>query len=53
MRSGMQNCLVGVATRRSARSLEPLGAGVKARGTGKSAVSRRPELRQLGAMRSC
>lgn len=36
-----EQMLVGVATRRYARSLEPLGAGVKARGTSKSAVSRR------------
>ena len=33
--------LVGVATRQYARSLEPLGADVAARGTSKSAVSRR------------
>ena len=33
--------LIGVATRQSARSLEPLGADVTTRGTSKSAVSRR------------
>lgn len=33
--------LVGVATRQYARSLEPLGADMKSRGTSKSAVSRR------------
>ena len=33
--------LVGVATRQYERSLEPLGADVRARGTSKSAVSRR------------
>ncbi len=33
--------LVGVATRQYARSLEPLPAGVKSRGTSKSSVSRR------------
>jgi putative transposase len=33
--------LAGVSTRRYARSLEPLPAGVVSRGTGKSAVSRR------------
>lgn len=36
-----EQMLVGVATRQYGRSLEPLGAGVKARGTSKSAVSRR------------
>src|ERR1700737_2522002 len=36
-----EQMLVGVATRRYARSLEPLGASVKSRGTSKSAVSRR------------
>jgi transposase-like protein len=36
-----EQMLVGVATRRYARSLEPLGAGVHSRGTSKSAVSRR------------
>ncbi len=33
--------LIGVATRQSARSLEPLGAEITTRGTSKSAVSRR------------
>ena len=37
----LEQMLVGVATRKYARSLEPLGADVKARGTSKSAVSRR------------
>ena len=37
----VEQMLVGVATRGYARSLEPLGADVKARGTSKSAVSRR------------
>ena len=37
----VEQMLVGVATRGYGRSLEPLGAGVKARGTSKSAVSRR------------
>jgi putative transposase len=36
-----EQMLVGVATRGYARSLEPLGPGVKSRGTSKSAVSRR------------
>ena len=36
-----EQMLVGVATRQYARSLEPLGTGVEARGTSKSAVSRR------------
>jgi len=36
-----EQMLVGVATRQYARSLEPLGEGVEARGTSKSAVSRR------------
>src|ERR1700737_3054180 len=36
-----EQMLVGVATRRYARSLEPLGARVKSRGASKSAVSRR------------
>ena len=33
--------LIGVATRQSARNLEPLGANITTRGTSKSAVSRR------------
>jgi putative transposase len=37
----VEQMLVGVATRRYARSLEPLGSGVVVRGTSKSAVSRR------------
>jgi len=37
----VEQMLVGVATRRYARSLEPVGAGVSVRGTSKSAVSRR------------
>ena len=37
----VEQMLVGVATRQSERSLEPLGADVRARGTSKSAVSRR------------
>ena len=36
-----EQMLVGVATRQYGRSLEPLGTGVEARGTSKSAVSRR------------
>ena len=36
-----EQMLVGVATRQYGRSLEPLGTGVAARGTSKSAVSRR------------
>ena len=36
---GLEQMLIGVATRRYARSLEPHGAGVKSRGTSKSAVS--------------
>ncbi len=36
-----EQMLIGVATRRYARSLEPLGEGVEERGTSKSAVSRR------------
>ena len=36
-----EQMLIGVATRKYARSLEPVGAGVEARGTSKSAVSRR------------
>ena len=37
----VEQMLVGVATRQYERSLEPLGADVRARGTSKSAVSRR------------
>lgn len=37
----LQQALLGVATRRYADSLEPIGAGVKAHSTSKSAVSRR------------
>jgi len=37
----VEQMLVGVATRQYARSLEPMPAGVKTRGTSKSAVSRR------------
>jgi putative transposase len=37
----LQQALLGVATRRYADSLEPLGAGVRTRSTSKSAVSRR------------
>jgi hypothetical protein len=37
----VEQMLVGVATRRYARSLEPLGPEVTSRGTSKSAVSRR------------
>ena len=37
----VEQMLVGVATRQYARSLEPLGTDVAARGTSKSAVSRR------------
>lgn len=37
----VEQLLVGVATRQYARSLEPLPAGVRSRGTSKSAVSRR------------
>ena len=37
----VEQMLVGVATRQYARSLEPLGPDVAARGTSKSAVSRR------------
>lgn len=37
----VEQMLVGVATRQSARSLEPLGPEVESRGTSKSAVSRR------------
>jgi transposase-like protein len=37
----VEQMLVGVATRQYARSLEPLGAEMKSRGTSKSAVSRR------------
>ena len=37
----VEQMLVGVATRKYARSLEPVGAGVVSRGTSKSAVSRR------------
>lgn len=40
-RRAVEQMLIGVATRRYARSLEPLGAGVLSRGTSKSAVSRR------------
>lgn len=36
-----EQMLIGVATRKYARSLEPVGAGVETRGTSKSAVSRR------------
>jgi len=41
VRRAVEQMLVGVATRRYARSLEPLGVGVLTRGTSKSAVSRR------------
>ena len=37
----VEQLLVGVATRQDGRSLEPLGADVRTRGTSKSAVSRR------------
>jgi transposase-like protein len=37
----VEQMLVGVATRQYARSLEPLPAGTKSRGTSKSSVSRR------------
>lgn len=37
----LQQALLGVATRRYAASLEPVGAGVRTRSTSKSAVSRR------------
>lgn len=37
----VEQMLVGVATRQYGRSLEPLGADVRTRGTSKSAVSRR------------
>jgi putative transposase len=37
----VEQMLAGVSTRRYARSLEPLPAGVVSRGTGRSAVSRR------------
>jgi transposase-like protein len=37
----VEQMLIGVATRRYARSLEPIGSGVLSRGTSKSAVSRR------------
>lgn len=37
----LEQMLIGVATRRYARSLEPIGSGVLTRGTSKSAVSRR------------
>jgi transposase-like protein len=37
----MEQMVLGVSTRRYARSLEPLPEGVRGRGTGKSAVSRR------------
>ena len=50
----VEQMLVGVATRRYARSLEPVGAGVPSRGTSKSAVSRRFVARtraQVGAWR--
>ncbi len=40
-RRGVEQMLVGVATRQYARSLEPLGPEMKSRGTSKSAVSRR------------
>jgi hypothetical protein len=37
----VEQMLVGVATRRYARSLEPVPATMRSRGTSKSAVSRR------------
>ncbi|MEW5982601.1 MAG: IS256 family transposase [Acidobacteriota bacterium] len=37
----VEQILVGVATRRYARSLEPVGQAIRSRGTSKSAVSRR------------
>ena len=37
----VEQMLIGVATRQYGRSLEPLGADVRPRGTSKSAVSRR------------
>lgn len=40
-RRGVEQMLVGVATRQYGRSLEPLGPEMKSRGTSKSAVSRR------------
>src|SRR5262249_60178424 len=40
-RRAVEQMLVGVATRQYARSLDPIGAELKSRGTSKSAVSRR------------
>src|ERR1700730_14736798 len=40
-RRGVEQMLVGVATRQYNRSLEPVGVDVRTRGTSKSAVSRR------------
>jgi transposase-like protein len=40
-RRGVEQMLVGVATRQDARSLEPIGEGIRSRSTRKSAVSRR------------
>ena len=51
----VEQMLVGVATRRYARSLEPTGADIRTRGTSKSAVSRRfvaKTARQVDAWRS-
>jgi len=55
VRRAVEQMLVGVATRRYARSLEPLSSGVVTRGTSKSAVSRRfvaQTTAQLDAWRS-
>jgi transposase-like protein len=54
-RRTVEQMLVGVATRRYARSLEPLPAGITSRSTSKSAVSRRfvaKTAAQLAAWRS-
>jgi hypothetical protein len=47
----VEQMLVGVATRQYGRSLEPTGAGIRTRGTRKSAVSRRFVATTRGAAR--
>ena len=48
----VEQMLVGVATRRYARSLEPLPSGIQSHGTSKSSVSRRFVARTTAQMRA-
>jgi transposase-like protein len=51
-RRGVDQMLVGVATRQYARSLEPLPAGVVSRGTSKRSVSRRFVVKTTAQLRA-